>query len=1311
MDLYYSHDCMQCRIRRKAASFLREASRTMRYLAILLCLAGVVSFGQVRTTGILSGTVVDPSGAAVPNASVTVTEPSTGFTQTVTASGVGDYSFTELQPGQYQLTCSAPGFANAVYSNIVIEAARTVDLQVQMKVGAASQSVEVSAQGQVLETSSNTLATTINPESVQNLPLNGRDLLPMAELVAGAQAGGDQRFTTYNALPNGAINISIDGINANSQRFRTSTTGFFTFAPIRLGAFDELTVSTSDLTADAGAEGSATVRFVTKRGTNEFHGNVFWEARNSFFNANTFTNNALGLPTAQENLNDFGGSLGGPFWRNHIFFFVNYEQLNEPGQIPTTLDIPTPQVQSGLFSYIGTDGATHSVNLLALAAANGFPSTLNPVTGAELSKINGYAGAGTVTPVPGLPYEEQLSFLQHTNTPNKYPTTRLDWQITQNVAYHGSWDLYWRNIANTEVYPGDTNLANGYKSTYYVASNAFDWTMTPHLLNQVSFGIQSNVEEFNPGNSITAWQGQGNVVVNTPYLANGTQVYQPLISTYGTIPQPRNNPLWNIFDNLTWTHENHTFTFGGDLRLATMHETEVNPPVQYYLGLSSLDPALGMFTPANFPSINTGNGNQDLINAEAMYATLTGRINYISGLNDVNSITRQFQNLGVATDREAQTVGGIYFQDAWRMTPHFALNYGLRWQFTGAIHSTDNLWPSPDYADLLGPSNGLFQPGILNSNLNPTVNLRPNPYPSDFKQPSPNLGFAWNPNFEKGFLGKLFGGSKTVIRGGASISRYDEGWTTAEQATIFGNPGVTQSVYLYPGFGSGYFTPGSLSLGASPTLNTVPNTFSFPLSESAFTFADQPFSTIDPHIRPPYVEQWNFGIQRQLAGNTVLEVNYVGNHSVHMWMNYDLNETNIFENGFLNEFVNAQHNLAANGGTTFADNTGAPGLIPLPIFDAAFGGAGSAPGSTNVTSSFTNPNFITLLQQGQAGTLANQLATSPTFLCNMVGNGNGRFSVPCAGYGPGKYPINFFQVNPYAAGSYVDLLSDPGSESYNGLQVQVKHPVGHGLMFMANYTYSHAFTNRFIGDYYTSDEALENFITLRDPGLNRGPSPYDLRHVFRTFVTYDLPFGPGKMFDAHNGFINRVIGGWTLGTIVTVQTGRPFKLLSGYDTFNYSNAFWPDATDSGVVLNGISRSQLQNQVGVYNGPNSSEPTTVFPQALLSSSGGANPSLVSPPTTPGELGSMIFLYGPMYWNVDASVHKSIPLAEHVSLNIWAEFLNAFNHPNWTVLDNFSGKTNGPAEYANITSNSFSGLSLANADGLYSRNIQFRVQLSF
>jgi hypothetical protein len=278
---------------------------------------------QTRTEGQLSGSVVDPSGAGVPGASLTMSQPSTGFSTTVQANATGDYVFPDLQPGTYTLAVSAKGFATKTYQDVVVFAGRTTDLKVELKVGTTNETVEVSAQGKVLETSTNTLATTVSPDSIQDLPLGGRDVLPFAQLVAGAQVGGDLRFTTYNSMPNRTINITVDGANNNFQRFRTSTTGFFEAAALRLGAIDEVTVSTSDLTADAGAERAVTLRFTTKRGTNQFHGNAFWEAYNSAFNANSFQNDAYlaaGLTDLGRkqpyHTNDFGGSIGSPILKN-----------------------------------------------------------------------------------------------------------------------------------------------------------------------------------------------------------------------------------------------------------------------------------------------------------------------------------------------------------------------------------------------------------------------------------------------------------------------------------------------------------------------------------------------------------------------------------------------------------------------------------------------------------------------------------------------------------------------------------------------------------------------------------------------------------------------------------------------------------------------------------------------------------------------------------------------------------------------------------------------------------------------------------
>jgi len=1298
----------------RAALFLEDemAHRLCKLFAFLLAaflfLVPGFALGQARTSGQLSGTVVDASGAGVPGATLTLSRSATGFTQTVTANESGAYVFPDVQPGTYQLSVSAKGFAPKQYNDVVISAARTTDQKVELSVGSSSQTVEVSAASEVLETTSNTLATTVSGDSIQDLPLGGRDALPFAELVPGAQSGGDERFTTYNAMPNGAINISVDGMNNNFQRYRTSTTGFFTAAPVRIGAVDEVTVSTDDLTADAGSEGAVTLRFVTKRGTNQFHGSALWQHQNSFLNANTFTNDAAGITKPPFHINDYAGNIGGPIWKNKLFFFFNYEEEDLPGDYIASQSVLTAAAEQGNYTYTGTDGNSHTVNVLSIAAANGFPSTVNALIGSQLTAINGYLGNGKLLAPTTLPFQQQLTWFQSTDNLNRYPTLRLDYQVTPKVTWHGSMDVYWRTYTPAPPYPGDPNTDNAFQSTYAVTSTGVDWTITPHLVNQFNFGLLNTQEEFNAGNSFNPFTAEGNVIINAPSFFNGAQVLATTIPSY-MLPEPRNNPVWDWTDNMTWTRGNHTFTFGGDFRYSNSHDTAIADPPSFNLGINASDPAIAMFNTTNFPFLDTSSGAQQDVNAENLYATLVGRVNNISGTNFVDSTTHQYKILGLALNAEAQAVGGLYFQDAWKATPHLSFNYGFRWQFTGAITNTDNLYTSPTYADLLGPSNAEFQPGQLTGIGNPQIYLRPRPYRNDFVEPAPNFGFAWNPDKEDGFLGKLLGGSSTVIRGGAAISHYDEGWTTFEQAGFYANPGSSQSVFLN--------TAGSLSLGdPTPNLPGFPSSFTFPQPESGFTFQNQSFGTVDPNIRAPYIENWNFGIQRKLPGNTVVEVNYVGNHSVHMWTTYDLNEVNIFENGFLSEFKNAQTDYTINGGTTFADNTGKPGLVPLPILDQAFGGAGSAP--------FTNSTYLSFVQSGQAGALANQLIISPnsSFFCNLVGN---TFS-PCVAQGftsapsPKVYPINMFQVNPYASGEPLMFLSDPGSESYNGLQINVKHPIGHGLNLMVNYAFSHSFTNRTIGDYFTADQAVMNFPTLRDPELNRSPSPYDIRHIFRTYFTYDLPFGPGKVFSSENSVVNKVIGGWTTSSIVVWQTGRNFRLLGGTNTYNYfdqppgsASSPLPDASDSGVVLNGITVSQLQSMVGSHLNFNSggtintTTPVVLLPQSVVTS------GQLAPETTPGVLGSLVYLHGPTFFNTDFSLIKSIPIWERLRLNFYTEFLNIFNHPNWNINDGFSFSTNNPAQYANVSLTPTAPGALANeANGAGgSRDIQFRLELKF
>jgi hypothetical protein len=1365
-------------------------------LASSLFLVPGFAMGQARTEGQLTGTVVDPSGSGVPGATLTLSQPSTGFSKTVTSNDSGDYVFAALQPGTYTLNADAKGFAPAVYNSVVVYAGRSTDLKVSVKVGTSVETVEVSAAAEVLETTSNTLATTVTGDSIQSLPLNGRDALPFAQLMPGAQVGGDQRFTTYDAMPNGAINISVDGTNDNFSRFRTSTTGFYTGAGLRIGAVDEMTVSTDQLSADAAAEGAVTINVTMKHGTNSFHGNGFWEAYNSAFNANNFGNdtylydahqlcpsgfNSSGVCnsstdpdplTAQSYLaagrkqpfhtNDFGGSVGGPILKNKLFFFFNYEREVVPGTNLAQTGIPNAAAQSGNFTYTGADNAVHTVSLYNIAAAQGFPAAENSNIASLFTTINGYASSGTLQPLNTDPQVAAIMNVENftfTNTSKQvWPTLRVDYQIKPTILWHTSYNMYWRNYPGSPIYPTDPVLESAFQSTYSTFASGLDWTINSRLVNQVNIGVLNEQEEFQAGNSFSAFNGitylpvapgLGGPGTGISYQA-GSGFFTPPVPDSGSIlPEPRNSPVRNVNDNLTWTHGKHTITFGGEFRYSSAFDTGTQPPIAQNLGITGIDPAQAMFNTNNvapgggpctadtqgcFPGgLGTANNNEAFADAQALYALLTGRVSSISGNLPLNTLKSPYtyEAGGITKLEEEFKEGGFYVQDAWKITPHLAINAGLRFQFTGPLTNTNHYFTGPTFTDLLGPSSALFQPGQLTGDSNPQIALRPQPYAGNYKRPAPRLGFAWNPDYADGILGKLFGGGKTVIRGGYAINTYDEGTIPWENVAA---GGLANDNYFYnQGSGPGLFAPGSISFDPSnpsvSSINSFPNTggtFTTPLPESEFTFTGLgSFSTVNPHIHTPYVQNWSFGIQRQLPGNWVMEVNYVGNHAVHMWDTYDINEVNIFQNAsgfdsFLTDFQGAQANFAASGGTTFA------GPNATPILTQAFGSA-TGPGTP-----WQNSGYLFDVQSGQAGALAGAVTQNYTYFCNLVGN---TFS-PCVNQGyntaaptPLAYPINFFQVNPYATGNPLSYLSDPGSETYNGLHVNMKHPVGHGLYFLADYAYSHAFTNRYLGDYYSGDSAVVDFYTLRDPHLNRVPSPYDLRHTFNALLTYDLPFGPGKMLDAHNWAVNRVIGGWTVGGIFTAQIGRNFKLAGGQDTYNWFDSynsptygFPPNPTDSGVVLNGVTLSQLQSQVGVHaapvitdagvNIPNPSIQGLALPTSLFGP-GGA----VQPESTPGVIAPPMFLHGPMFVNTNLSLTKYVPIWEQVGLKIHAEFINAFNHPNFNYTDSYSFGTNNPAQYLYVNSAPYSPLTgpgpAQPSSGAQNapREIQFRLEAVF
>ncbi len=1265
--------------------------------ALAFCLFPIAARAQVTNNGQISGTVFDPSGKVVPHAQVTVTSPTTKFTQTVTASATGAYVFPTLSSGSYTVTATAPGFASVVFDNVVVQVAQTTNLPIKMSIGAVTQTVTVTA-SPVLQTTQNTLSTTISPTLMENLPLNGRDVLEFATLAPGSANTGvhGNNYNTYNDMPNAAVNISISGTTDQFQRYKTFSSSFWDVAPAREGAFEEATVSTAGLDAASGMAGSQ-VQFAVKRGTDKFHGRGFWQAENSFFNANAWTNNAEGIPNPKYRSNWYGGNLGGPLLpkslvgNHNTYFFVNLEYYKAPNAFtdfnyaptgntsgPTTDNCASSSegATNGCYTYevsaipasnpawvsgCNASTMTCTANLYALASAYGFPTAENSSVANIISGIAGYYKNGSLVPLGPTTaalqadnafYLQRLNYTINQPTTVWYPTTRLDVDLTSKIHWMDSWDLEDSKTPSYGDWPGSPYVGDytGFNNTYYNWNNTVTWTISPTLINTASFGILGTEEVYTPGAQPTGFS-------QTPVDGVPSQIEVPF-GIPDLVPgepeeTPRDNPVYNPYDTLHWTRGNHNFYFGGAINYTKMREQEwVFPGVpDYTTGIATGDPAAAMFSLSNFPNMNDAESATTSLTAqtgaEDLYAFLTGRLSSVGGGDEVNPATQEFQPGYGYTAMEAKTEGSIYFQDSWRTTPHFTLNYGLRWQLSGATHNTNDEYFSASPQNLLGPSGAEFEPGTLNGIANPYITVNEHPYNGDFIQPSPNLGFAWNPDYSNGFLGKLFGGSKTVIRASYTINQYDEGLETFENDTVYNGAGYAQ--YLDYSAARGNFTPGSVNLDTPGLLAAVqatatPPSYQTALPESTYAFFSYPYiAGINPNIKQPYLQQWNIGIQRELPGATVLEIDYVGNHVVHEWQNYNIDETNTLNNGFASEFKTAEANLIANDGTTFADNTGAPGVAPTPIFDAAFNGNGITTGASD-PGGYANPTYVFDVSTGQAGALATSFAHTFQTACNLYGSG---FS-PCGNTG-GTYPINLLQANPYASVGGAEYLSDPGSSTYNGLQMSVRHPTGHGLTLGANYTWSKGLTSRFLS--YWTDTAGEDFISLRDPGINKGPSDYDIRNVFHTYFTYALPVGRGRTFNVNNSFLNGVVGGWNVGSIISWQSGIPFWLQGGYDTFNNE--------DGGVILNNVTASQIQSNVGVYN-----TPASPFSPEWLNPKFNATGAIL-PNTNAGTIGQMLFLHGPGFFNTDISLNKVFPIWERVSMKVQAAFLNAFNHPNWTV----------------------------------------------
>lgn len=1117
----------------------------------------MATLAHAQLSGRISGSVVDPSGAPVPGAEVSLTPQSSSKPIAVTkTTSEGLYAFAALNTGKYDLTITAAGFANSVVRSISVDPARETSVpRIQLELPSVTQRIEVTADIQAVETSSTEVSSVITMDQVHKLPVLDRDPLSLIQTQAGVVNNGNSN-TVINGLRTSYSNMTLDGINIQDNYIRDNA---LDFSPnmLQLGQVRQLTLVTSNSNS-AASGGASQVAFVTPSGTNEFHGELVWYNRNSFFSANDWFNNQGGVARPHLNQNQIGGSLGGPIRKDKLFFYSNYELVRIRQQTPTTTTILTPDARSGIFTYRNAAGAVLKTNLLTLRGI-----TPDTVTAKLLQQVPGPENINNFTTgdsTPGLLRNTAgYRFNQRNNEDRDNVTTKVDYNLS--TAHTVGASYIW-NRQNTDrpdfdngfsVIPRVTNPNhNNFIST------SWRWTPSAGFTNEVRAGANLTAGDFLNSQP-------------SPFFFTGTSYTDPLSEFQ---PQGRITNTYVLQDNASYQKGRHNIQFGYHLqkvRIRAYDNAGTIPTYNLFMGTGQ--PALST---RDLPGIRSA----DLANANALLATLGGYVDSASQTFNVTSRTSGYVPKAGQVRHLAFGEMDWYIQDAWKVFRRLTVTAGLRYQLPQVASERNGLEIQPV---LSGTA-----PQTLLSNA--TLNFVDRWYKTDKRDFAPNIGLAWD----------VRGNSKTAVRAGYSMNYVNDQSVIAPQTIMEFNSGLI-----------GNAAPQGLGVRAAAGLPVLaPPPFKIPIT-AADNYAADPTNAmglVDPNLRTPYVQQWTAGVQHEFK-QTIFELRYVGNHAVGSYRAFDFNQVDIKSNGFLDDFLRARSNAqlaqAATGVYNPAYNANIPGSQQLTVFPKLYRGG-----------QLTNAANRNLILTGEAGQLAYEY---------QVNGLNGT--------------VNFFP-NPNALGA--DYLTNYSNSSYNSLQFEATRRTSAGVNFQGSYTFSKVLSDA-AGD---TQSRLEHFLDFSNPKIERARANFDLNHMIKANAIYDLPFLKK----------NRIFGGWSLGGIMTWQSGAPFSILSQRGTLNRSSGF---RSENNTAFTTLTKSQLDQVVRFEMTGNG--PFIVDSSAINPADGTGDYKVFSNPA-PGSVGDLQrrLFSGPWTFTLNASIQKLFKITEHQSAELRMEGNNILNH---------------------------------------------------
>jgi|HubBroStandDraft_1064217.scaffolds.fasta_scaffold02783_7 hypothetical protein len=1272
------------RIRSRVAGFT--------FLMGMGLLGATAAYGQGGYTAQIRGVVTDQSGAVVGNATVTITNDGTNIAQTAHCDEHGQYFLSGLRPSVYTIKAQASGFQIEEKRDVVLQVDQKTSVDFVLHPSGVSQTLEVKETAPpLLDTDNATLGTDITSEYVHELPLLNRDYFGLTFLAAGvtevAGSGTSDNYPsgtnfTSNGQRNATAEIRMDGALISAPEQGEGGNSNVYYEPL-VESVQEFKVENNSFSAEFGNNGGTVVNMVLKSGTNAFHGTGWYFLQRPGIDARDFFNPEPN-PKPDSRRDQGGISLGGPIRKNKTFFFADFEKVRASSAVSGLVTVPTLAERQGNFSGLTNNIYDPNVNCGTSTnvvrpqvgidcSGNTIPGeTPNVIPAGEINSIG--IAVLNLFPKPSNSNEfNNYNYTTVTQAPDYQFDVKIDHQINDRNHVSGRYSRGWSNYT-TPLTLGDGFDNDGIASGVTVAQNgSFEYSLTvnPRIVwtshaaidrvHELSLPGIPKISSFN-ASLPTGTQGlpsvfeQANGIDEMPsFIMQGNLPWTDLYDQC-CIYTKFGHTLVSYSSQLVISKGAHLIKMGGEQRIFYNNFWQPNNPT-------------GLLTFTDEVTSPTPNSDYD---ASGVVTTGNPLASLAFGYGDnVNASSQLIVTPSVA-NRSLET--GFYVQDDWKVNSKLTVNLGLRYEWSSPYTSRNNQLEFSNFTADSGvsmnlaslpasaPAGTLSAQGTMQTipglNLPTTQELygtttfatpSMRTVPTYRKDIGPRLGFAYA--FD----------SKTVVRGGAGI------YFGMSPATNFQYPGSA-----FRKTANLFFTNDDFATQSATLENPFPSGFTGPQGTQYGQFANwgyqNPNDLGNTAARDADIYQWNLGFQRELPSQIVIGVDYVANRSTHLpWSG-----TN--NRAFIPSTLLAQISQAAHTNNDVTQGNG----------------VGNCDANNCVT------NFLQTLVGNPFFSMFNSPCTSTA--------SNPCFNEPNSNYGESTLPLaTLLTKYPQFAGDFEGLMLESANSWYNALQIRFQKRTTHHVSFEGSYTisketdYSSAGRNNWVGGLGLGlPQQLDNLSAEHSIGASDAPQR------LAAAVVVDLPIGRQQLIGGGmNRVLDAVIGGWSIATMLTEQSGQPMAIgLNNPLLANGSQR--PDVVcgqlKSGTSMHDVALNWGTNSTAISNGL---PPVNTFFNANCFADPGDQIPGNAPRYFPGLRVDGIH-------NADLNLYKSFVPKEGMRLEVRAEVFNVTNHPRFGQPNSAVGS--GPAGSSTST-NPFFGTISGDALGETPRFFQFGVRFEF